>query len=95
MYRVVSFVCLDHLRKKKRLAENELLEGVRPHRAVGAEPAASVMTRPDRELEHGEIRERFREALEHLSPDQRMAITMREVDGMSYEEIARAMKCRK
>ena len=95
MYRVVSFVCLDHIRKKKRLAEYELLEGTQPHRAVGTEPAASVASRPDRELEHSEIRERFQEALQRLPVEQRMALTMREVDHLSYEEIARAMKCRK
>lgn len=95
MYRVVSFVCLDHLRKKKRLAEYELLEGAQPHRAVGTEPAASVTSRPDRELEHSEIRERFQEALQRLPVEQRMALTMKEVDHLSYEEIARAMKCRK
>lgn len=95
MYRVVSFVCLDHLRKRRRLSEFELLEGVQPHRAVGAELAASTATRPDRELEHREIRQRFQEALKSLSPDQRMALTMREVDGLSYQEIAKAMRCRK
>ena len=95
MYRVVSFVCLDHIRKKKRLAEYELLEGVQPHRAVGTEPAASVTSRPDREVEHSEIRERFQAALQRLPAEQRMALTMREVDHKTYEEIARAMKCRK
>lgn len=95
MYRVVSFVCLDHLRKKRRLAEHELLDGVQPHRAIGAELAASASSQPDRELEHQEIRERFHLALQSLSPEQRMALTMREVDNRSYEEIAKAMKCRK
>lgn len=95
MYRVVSFVCLDYLRGKRRRPETELLDEVAPHRAVGAELAASTTTRPDRELEHREIRQRFQEALAALSPEQRMALTMREVDGLSYEEIAQAMKCRK
>ena len=95
IYRVVCFVCLDHIRKKKRLAEHEWLEGVQPHRAVGAEPAASSMSRPDREVEHGEIRDRFQRALRGLPAEQRIALTMREVDGMSYDEIAKAMKCRK
>jgi RNA polymerase sigma-70 factor (ECF subfamily) len=95
MYRIVSSTCLDHLRKVKRRAERELKDGLEPHREAGAEPAASVRSRPDRELEHGEIRERFQEALSGLSDEHRMAIVMREVDGASYEEIARAMGCRK
>lgn len=95
MYRIVSFVCLDHLRKRKRLAEHELLDTVEPTRAIGAEVAASVTSRPDRELERAEINRRFRAALDTLSPEQRMALVMREVDGLSYEEIAKAMACRK
>jgi RNA polymerase sigma-70 factor, ECF subfamily len=95
MYRIVSFVCLDHLRRQKRLAEFELPDTVEPSREVGAEMAASVSSRPDRELERVEIDRRFREGLETLSPEQRMALVMREVDGLSYEEIAKAMKCRK
>lgn len=95
MYRVVSSVCLDHLRKKKRRAERELLDGIEPNREAGAELAASATSRPDRELERREIREQFAEALKILSPEHRMALIMREVDGCSYDEIARAMKCRK
>jgi RNA polymerase sigma-70 factor (ECF subfamily) len=31
--------------------------------------------------------------LEHLPPDLRTAITLREIEGMSYEEIAEVMDC--
>lgn len=94
MYRIVSFVCLDYLRKRKRLAESEWLDTVEPAREVGAEASASG-SRPDQELERTEIDRRFREALQTLSAEQRMALVMREVDGLSYQEIAKAMKCRK
>jgi RNA polymerase sigma-70 factor (ECF subfamily) len=95
MYRVVSSVCLDYLRKKKRLAEQQLLDGMEPARDSGAELAASVTSRPDHELERLEIRKQFAEALNTLSPEHRMALMMREVDGCSYDEIAKVMKCRK
>ncbi len=95
MYRITSFVCLDFLRKRKRLAENELLDEVEPRRKIGTEAAPSTNSRPDREMERAEIQERFNAALEDLTPDHRLALVMREVDGCSYEEIAKAMKCRK
>ena len=62
-----------------------------------AEPIQSVsqVPRPDREMERGEIMKVFHEALDELSPEHRLAITLREVDGLSYEEIAETMKCRK
>ena len=48
-----------------------------------------------RSLEASEIRQRFEQALETLSPTQRTAIVLREIEGLSYEEIAAAMKCSK
>ncbi len=95
MYRVVASVCLDHLRKKKRLAEQAIPDGDEPLPAVGTVSAPSANSQPDRELERSEIRERFRAALGELSPEHRVAIMMREVDGRSYEEIAKIMNCRK
>lgn len=40
-----------------------------------------------------EIRETVNRAIEYLPDDLRTAIILREVDGMSYEEIARTMEC--
>ena len=42
---------------------------------------------PDRMLGRKELAERIRTALEHLPFDQRTAIVLREIDGLSYEEI--------
>jgi len=95
MYRVVSFVCLDHLRKKRRRGEMEYLDEVEAYEEPGTERAASTVSRPDHELERREIRERFEAVLNRISPEQRMALTLREVEGLSYEEIASAMNCRK
>ena len=43
---------------------------------------------PDRVLAQKELAERLQHALDHLPFDQRTAIVLREVDGLSYEEIA-------
>lgn len=40
-----------------------------------------------------EIRDTVNSAIEHLPEDLRMAIVLRELEGMSYEEIAAAMDC--
>ena len=40
-------------------------------------------------------REPVNESLESLSPDHRLALMLREVDGLSYEEIAKITGCRK
>jgi RNA polymerase sigma-70 factor (ECF subfamily) len=43
---------------------------------------------PDRMLAQKQLAERLNHALEHLPFDQRTAIVLREIDGLSYEEIA-------
>ena len=43
---------------------------------------------PDRLLAQKELAERLQQALDHLPFDQRTAIVLREIDGLSYEEIA-------
>jgi RNA polymerase sigma-70 factor (ECF subfamily) len=43
---------------------------------------------PDRLLAQKELASRLQHALDHLPFDQRTAIVLREIDGLSYEEIA-------
>jgi RNA polymerase sigma-70 factor, ECF subfamily len=43
---------------------------------------------PDRVFAQKELAERLQQALDHLPFDQRTAIVLREVDGLSYDEIA-------
>jgi RNA polymerase sigma-70 factor (ECF subfamily) len=42
-----------------------------------------------------EIGERVRAAIDELTPEHRAVILLREVEGLSYEEIARVMQCAK
>lgn len=48
---------------------------------------------PERELLADEIQVTVNNALEVLPPDLREAITLREIEGLSYEDIARVMDC--
>lgn len=48
---------------------------------------------PERLLLRGEIEHTILDALETLPEDLRTAITLRELEGMSYEDIAQAMSC--
>src|SRR5512140_1682015 len=45
-------------------------------------------TTPDRVLVQKELAAQLQQALDHLPFDQRTAIVLREIDGLSYEEIA-------
>jgi RNA polymerase sigma-70 factor (ECF subfamily) len=53
----------------------------------------SDIATPEAELLTDEIRDKVNEAIAKLPPDLRQAITLRELDGLSYEEIAQVMDC--
>jgi len=83
---------LDHLRGRKRwygrflpFLESEDGEPI-------AEPVADGDTRD--EIEKAERNARFERALATLPPKHRAVLALREVQGLSYEEIATALKCR-
>jgi RNA polymerase sigma-70 factor (ECF subfamily) len=58
------------------------------HIAAHGEFRSSGELTPDRVLAQKELAERLQHALDHLPFDQRTAIVLREIDGLSYEEIA-------
>jgi RNA polymerase sigma-70 factor (ECF subfamily) len=95
LYRVATFVGLDHIRKRKRQREVEMLETVELHQDVDLEVPPSLVSRPDQEAEARDVRECFEAALATLSPEHRLTLIYREVEGLSYDEIARVMKCRR
>lgn len=58
------------------------------HVAVHGEFQSGGELTPDRMLAQKQLAERLNHALDHLPFDQRTAIILREIDGLSYEEIA-------
>jgi RNA polymerase sigma-70 factor, ECF subfamily len=94
LYRIVMNLCIDHLRKKRgervefddTLATNDAGDdtGIAPRR-TGFDPG--------RALHDKELRGRIREALAKLSPTHRAVLVMREVDGLSYKEMADIAGC--
>jgi len=48
---------------------------------------------PEHDLLRAEIEQTIHQAISDLPDDLRVAITLRELDGMSYEDIARTMDC--
>jgi RNA polymerase sigma-70 factor (ECF subfamily) len=71
-------------RRRHRAQQVSLDEHIRDH---GDLPEASEGSSPDRLLGQKEAAERVRGALERLPFDQKTALVLREIDGLSYEEI--------
>jgi len=98
VYRIAVNASLDFLRRKRRRPEMPL------EPVIGDDSDRMMMDRqreladertPADHLHHEEIRRTFDEALMKLSDEHRTALILREVEGMSYDEIARVMKSRK
>ena len=96
LYRIVMNLAIDHLRKHKRqqpvdftdqAVENAVSEDALLPKIIGGNPGRALMDR--------EIRERISTALDSLSENHRAVLVMRELDGLSYEEMAAVMQCSK
>jgi RNA polymerase sigma-70 factor (ECF subfamily) len=91
LYRIVSNLSIDLMRKPAR-RETEPLDVARVEDG-GDLPLVSHIDGADPQdvVRRAEIRKRLEAALQELPPYHRGVILMREVEGMSYEEMAEAM----
>ena len=71
-------------RRRHRAQQVSLDEHIRDH---GELPARGDGGAPDRLLGQKQLAERIRTALDRLPFDQKTALVLREIDGLSYEEI--------
>ncbi len=95
LYRITTNVCLTHRSRRKRSAhvslddEHDEREG-EPH--PGA-VAVSEDPLPDEHAIAAEISIFVRDAIELLSPQQKMVFTLKHYQGLKLREIAEAMQC--
>jgi RNA polymerase sigma-70 factor (ECF subfamily) len=92
LYRIAHNVTYDWLRKKKIQAEGEFddSEG-RPAIAPGSQTTPHSEFAPDVQIENRELGRTISEALKQLTPEHRSVILLKEIDGLSYQEIADAL----
>ncbi len=97
LYRIVTNLCIDHIRKNKRHRELEFDDALRHDGEDGGMSALplSSLGDPAQVLQRREILDAVQTALPQLSEKHRTVIIMRELQGMSYEEMAQAVKCSK
>ena len=82
---------IDHLRKRRRWYDRFLpISGDPEESGTVAEPVTTETARDD--LDRTERKDRFEAALAALPPMHRTVLALREVQGLAYDEIARAVK---
>jgi RNA polymerase sigma-70 factor (ECF subfamily) len=94
LYRITHNVCYDWMRKKKFESDGEFDDSEKEHRvAAGAEAVPRGAPRPDQAMKNAELKVQLDWAISQLSADHRQIILLKEMDGLSYQEIADVMKC--
>jgi len=99
LYRIVMNLAIDHIRKSKRSRTVEFDDGI-GHSESDSVGEESLLPRvldenPGRSLVRKEMREHIGAALAELSENHRAVLVMRELEGLSYEEMAQTMGCSK
>jgi RNA polymerase sigma-70 factor (ECF subfamily) len=84
VYRIAVNLCIDVARKRRSYPLEPLNDEDSVADDAGADPEATVGAREA--LAHVE------EALQWLSPDHRAILLLRELEGLSYEQIARVLQ---
>ena len=87
LYRLTSNACIDFLRKEKRRSALSLTTEGEEEEGRELEVADQRFS-PERELEKKEARRAVREGLAALSPEHRQVLVLREMEGLSYTEMA-------
>lgn len=92
LYRMAANLCIDFLRRRKRRGADKVLS------LDDTEPDGRSREVPDRRyepqaaLERRELRESVRAGLQRLPDEQRLILILRNVEGLSYQEIAEVLK---
>ncbi len=95
LYAIVINLSRNHLRVRGRQRSRfESLEEENPWgEGQLRRQVASTNPGPDMEAQRGELRQQLERAIGLLPLEQREVIVLRDVDGLSYEEVARAIRC--
>jgi RNA polymerase sigma-70 factor, ECF subfamily len=93
LYRIAHNACYDCLRKRRIQSVGEFDDSRADHQPdPTAEAVPHGFVRPDKALANAELGVRLKKAIEALSADHRCVILLREIEGLSYDEIAESLK---
>lgn len=88
IYRIVINQARNRQRWWRRRHRSEQVSLEERIETKGDLPPASDLAQPDRMFGQKELATRIWDALDHLPFDQRTVMVLREIDGLSYDEIA-------
>ncbi len=92
LYRIATNTAKNHLASRARKSPNYAVD-VEDAEHYEGESGLKEYANPESLLLTDEIKATIFHAIENLPDDLKSAITLREIDGLSYEEIAEVMDC--
>lgn len=92
LYRISINTAKNHLVSKSRRMPDDDIDAQEAEQYDGGGMLRDLAS-PESEMLTDEIRTTLSNAIEALPDDLRIAITLRELEGLSYEEISEAMEC--
>jgi RNA polymerase sigma-70 factor, ECF subfamily len=92
LYRIAINTAKNYLVSRSRRSSDYQID-IQDAEALENAPQLQGMETPERLLLNEEIINTIKTAIDKLPEEMRTAITLREFEGMSYEEIAEAMDC--
>ncbi len=88
LHRLTSNICIDFLRARTRRPSSSLTVQSSDSEEVGELEISDTRYSPEEVLDKREMQDALARGLESLSDDFREILTLREVQGMSYDEIS-------
>ncbi len=92
MYRITMNACLDELRRQKRKAANNVSIDAEDDEHSRMDLASSLPT-PEQAYEKSEVRRAVTAAIQKLPDKHKRMIILRDINGFSYDQIARLEQC--
>lgn len=92
LYRIAINTAKNYLVSRSRRNSDYQID-IQDAEAIENAPQLHGLDTPERLLLNQEIIDTIKSAIEQLPEEMRIAITLREFEGMSYEQIAEAMEC--
>ena len=92
LYRISINTAKNHLVSKSRRMPDDDIDAQEAEQYDGGGKLRDIST-PENQMLAEEIKSTLNKAIEELPDDLRIAITLRELEGLSYEEISDAMDC--
>lgn len=93
IYRIATNICLDELRRRKGRKEVSLDEDIKLENGDVSRQIEDTGPSPEAIAERNELRRKVNDAIGLLTEEHRLVIIMRDIQGFSYEEIAKITGC--